>query len=66
MLLLRLRFDGVANVLEDHCLYPVWARGPRLALAGKEVFQAYHEVSILARTREHQVQGQAHLLLCLA
>jgi len=63
MLLLHFRFDGLANVLEDHCLYRVWARGPRLALAGKEVFRAHHEVSILAGTREHQVQGQAHLLL---
>jgi len=63
MLLLHCRFDGLANVLEDHCMYPVWARGPRLALVGKEVFQAHHEVSILAGTREHQVQGQAHLLL---
>jgi len=63
MLLLYFRFDSVANVLEDHSLYPVWARGPRLALPGKEVFQAHHEVSILAGTREHQVQGQAHLLL---
>jgi len=54
---------GIANVLGDHCLYPVWARGPLLALAGKEVFQAHHEVSILAGTREHQVQGQTHLLL---
>ena len=24
MLLLHFRFDGLANVLEDHCLYPVW------------------------------------------
>ena len=63
MLLLHFRFDGLANVLEDHCLYPVWARGPRLALAGKEVLRAHPEVSILAGTREHQVQGQAHLLL---
>jgi len=63
MLLLHFRFDGLVNVLEDHCLYPVWARGPRLALAGKEVFRAHHEVSILAGTREHQVQGQDHLLL---
>ena len=63
MLLLHFRFDGLANVLEDHCLYPVWARGPRLALAGKKVFRAHHEGSILAGTREHQVQGQAHLLL---
>jgi len=63
MLLLHFRFDGLANVLEDHCLYAVWARGPRLALAGKEVFRAHYEVSILAGTREHQVQGQAHLLL---
>jgi len=63
MLLLHFRFDGLANVLEDDCLYPVWARGPRLALAGKEVFRAHHEVSILAGIREHQVQGQAHLLL---
>jgi len=63
MLLLHFRFDGRANVLEDHCLYPVRARGPRLALAGKEFFRAHHEVSILAGTREHQVQGQAHLLL---
>ena len=63
MLLLHFRFDGFANVLQDYCLYPVWARGPRLALAGKEVFRAYHEVSILAGTREHQVQGPAHLLL---
>jgi len=63
MLLLHFRFDGLGNVLEDHCLYPAWARGPRLALAGKEVFRAHHEVSILAGIREHQVQGQAHLLL---
>jgi len=63
MLLLHFRFGGLAKVLEDHCLYPVWAHGPRLALAGKEVFKAHHEVSILAGTREHQVQGQAHLLL---
>jgi len=65
MLLLHFRFDGLVNVLEDHCLYPVrvWARGRRLALAGKEVFRAHHEVSILAGTREHQVQGQAQLLL---
>jgi len=66
MLLLHFRFDGLANVLEDHCQYPVWARGPRLTLAGKKVFRAYHEVSILDGTREHQVQGQAHLLLRLA
>jgi len=66
MLLLHFRFDGRVNVLEDHCLYPVWTRGPRLAWAGKEVFQAHHEVSILAGTTEHQVQGQAHLLLRLA
>jgi len=63
MLLLHFRFDGLANVLEDHFLYPVWARGPCLPLAGKEVFQAHHKVSILAGTREHQVQGEAHLLL---
>ena len=63
MLLLHFRFDGLANVLENHCLYPVWARGLRLALAGKEVLRAHHEVSILAGTREHQVQGQADLLL---
>jgi len=62
-LLLHFRFDRFANVVEDHCLYPVWARGPRLALEGKKVFRAYHEVSILAGTREHHVQGQAHLLL---
>jgi len=66
MLLLHFRFDGLTNILEDHCLYPVWARGPRLALAGKEVFRAHHEVSILAGTREQQVQGEAHLLLRLA
>jgi len=63
MLLLHFRFDGLANVLEDHCLYPFWARGPRLALVGKEVSRAHDEVSILAGTREYQVQGQAHLLL---
>ena len=34
MLLLHLRFDGLANVLGDHCLYAVWARGPRLAVTG--------------------------------
>jgi len=66
MLLLHFLFDGLANVLEDHCLYPVWAHGPRLALAGKEVFLAHHEVSLLAGTREHQVQGQAHRILRLA
>jgi len=63
MLLLHFRFDGLANVLEDHCLDPVWARGQRLPLAGKQVFRAHHEISILAGTREHQVEGQAHLLL---
>jgi len=63
MLLLHFLFDGVANVLEDHCLYAVGACGPHLALAGKTVFRAHHEVSILAGTREHQVQGQAYLLL---
>ena len=63
MLLLHFRFDGLANVLEDHCLYPVWARGSRLALVGKEVFRARHEVSLPAGTRQHQVQGQAHLRL---
>ena len=63
MLLLHFRFDGLANVLDDHCLYPVWARGPRLALAGKAVSRAHHEVTILAGTRERQVQSQAHLLL---
>ena len=63
MLLLHFRFDGPANVLEDYSLDAVWARGPRLALAGKQVFRAHHEVRILAGTREHQVQGQAHLLL---
>jgi len=63
MLLLNFRFDRLANVLEDHCLYPVWACGPLLALAGKEVFRAHHQVSILAGTREHRVQGQAHLQL---
>jgi len=63
MIILHFRFHGLANVLDDQCLYPVCARGPRLALAGKEVFGAHHEVSILAGTREHHVQGQAHLLL---
>jgi len=63
MLLLHFHFDGLANVLQDHCLYPAWARGLRLVLAGKEVFRAHHEVRILAATREHQVQVQAHLLL---
>ena len=63
MLLLHFRFDGRANVLEDHCPYPVWACGPCLVLAGKKVFRAHHEVSILAGSREHQVQGQAPLLL---
>ena len=63
MLLLHFRFDGHVNVLEDYCLYPVWAGSPPLALVGKEVFRAHHEVSILAGTREHQVQGQVHLLL---
>ena len=53
MLLLYFRFDGLANVVEDYYLHPVWARGPRLALAGKKVFRAHHEVSILAGTREH-------------
>ena len=62
MLLLHFRFDDFVNILEDHCLYPVWARGRRLALAGKKVFHAHDEVSIQAGTREHQVQGQAHLL----
>jgi hypothetical protein len=38
MLLLHLRFDGFANVLDDHSLYLVWARCPRLALAAKKVF----------------------------
>jgi len=66
MRLVDFRFDGLANVLVDHCLYPVWARGPRLALAGKEVFRAHQEVSILAVTREHQVQDHVHLLLRLA
>jgi len=66
MLLLHFRFDGLANVLEDYCLYPVWARGPRLALVGKKVFRAHHQVSIPAGTREHKVQGRAHLLLCPA
>jgi len=63
MLLLHFRLDGLANVVEDHCLYPVWARGPCLALAGKKVFRAHHEFSMLAGTREYQVQGQVHLLL---
>ena len=63
MLLLHFRFDGLANVLEDYCLYPVWAGGPHLVLAGKKVFRAHHEVSILAGTREHQVQCQAHVQL---
>jgi len=62
-ILLHFRFDGLDNVLEDHCLYPVWARGPSLALAGKEGVRAHHEVSILARTREQKILGQAHLLL---
>ena len=62
MLLVNFCFDGLANVLEDHCLYTVWARGSHLVLAGKKVFQVHQEVSILARTRQHQVQGQAHLL----
>ena len=66
MLLLHFRFDGLANVLKDHCLYPVWARGPHLALGVQKVFRAHLEVSILAGTREHQVQGQAQLLLCQA
>jgi len=66
MLFLHFPFDGLVHVLEDHCLYPVWARGPRLPLAGKKVFRAHHEVSILALTRKHQVHGQAHLLLRLA
>ena len=63
MLFLHFLFDGLANVLEDHCLYPVCPRGARLALAGKKVFRADHQVSILAGTRAHQVQGQAHMLL---
>jgi len=63
MLLHHFRFNGFANVLVDHCRYPVRARGPCLALAGKEVFRAHHEVSIMAGTREQQVQVQADLLL---
>ena len=35
MRLLHLSFDGLPNVLENHSLYPVWARGLRLALAAK-------------------------------
>jgi len=62
VLLLDLFFDGLANVLEDHSLYPVWARGPRLALPAKKVFRAQHRVSIRAGTREHRFWGQAHLL----
>jgi len=50
MLLLHLGFDGLANVLANHSLYPVtvWAlaRGPRLALAGKKIFRAQRHVSI--------------------
>jgi len=62
VLLLDLYFDGLANVLVDQSLYPVWTRGPRLALPPKKVFRAQSRVSIRAGTREHLVRGQAHLL----
>jgi len=36
LLLLHVAFDGLANVLENHTLYPVWARGSRLTEVGKK------------------------------
>ena len=38
LLFLHFCFDGLANIFEDHCLCPVWARGPYLVLAAKKVF----------------------------
>ena len=38
MLMLHLGFDGLANVLENHSLYPVWERGSPLALAATKIF----------------------------
>ena len=63
MLVLNLGFDSLTNVYKNYSLYPVWARGPGLALASKRVFQAQRHVSILVITRGSQVESQAHLLL---
>ena len=63
MPLLNLGFDSLSNVLKDYSLNLVWARGSRLALVSKKVFQAQLHVSILAGTRGCRVRGQAHLLL---
>jgi len=46
MLPLHHSFDGLVNVLENYSLYPVWARGPHLALAGKKIFRAQRHVII--------------------
>jgi len=63
MLVLNLGFDSLTNVYKDYSLYPVWARGPGLALASKKAFQAQRHVSILVITRGCRVQSQAHHLL---
>jgi len=38
VLLLHLCPDGPANLVQNYCLYPVWAIGLRLSLPGKKVF----------------------------
>jgi len=61
VLLLHRCPDGLANLIQNYRLYPVWAIGPRLSLPGKKVFSGSDPVSVLDNTI--WVQVLADLLL---